>query len=64
MRSASSEIATDMRMMIIIFKEDGKGEVDVGVFLLYLTEHWPMKFDSFHLGGDGLVDGKMMNSWK
>ena len=32
MRSASSAIRTDMRMMIIIFKEDGKGEVDVGVF--------------------------------
>ena len=32
MRSAISEIRTDMRMMIIIFKEDGNGEVDVGVF--------------------------------
>lgn len=32
MRSASSAIRTDMRMMIIIFKEDGKGEGDVGVF--------------------------------
>ena len=32
MRSAISEIRTAMRMIIIIFKEDGKGEVDVGVF--------------------------------
>lgn len=32
MRSASSAIKTDMRIMIIIFKEDGKGEVDAGVF--------------------------------
>ena len=32
MRSASSAIRTDMRMIIIIFKNDGKGEVDVGVF--------------------------------
>ena len=32
MRSAISEIATDMRMIIIILMEDGKGEVDVGVF--------------------------------
>ena len=32
MRSAISEIATDMRMIIIILIEDGRGEVDVGVF--------------------------------
>lgn len=32
MRSASSEIKTDMRIIIIILMEDGKGEVDVGVF--------------------------------
>ena len=32
MRSVSSAIRMDMRMIIIIFKEDGKGEVDVGVF--------------------------------
>ena len=32
MRSASSAIRTDMRMIIIILMEDGKGEVDVGVF--------------------------------
>ena len=32
MRSAISEIATDMRIIIIILMEDGNGEVDVGVF--------------------------------
>ena len=32
MRSASSAIRTDMRIIIIILMEDGKGEVDVGVF--------------------------------
>ena len=32
MRSAISEIRTDMRIIIIILMEDGKGEVDVGVF--------------------------------
>ena len=31
-------------------------------YLLYLSKHWPMKFDSFHLGDDRLVDNEMMNS--